>query len=365
MKRRMFSRWFGTVLVLVGSQVVAAAVSGQELLTALRSPILLRGDAHTAFRDPLLIHERGEFRLFYSWVREEEDQLIYWYTAVSTSSDLRNWSAPRALTPKDQNLNYASPGNVVRVGDEYLLCVQTYPIVGFRRGDPLRYADARARLWLLRSRDLETWSRPELINVKGPGIGEAALGKMIDPFLLRDKDTPGKWWCFFKQNQRVHCSWSLDLAAWTPGPIDLAHGENPCVIVQGDEYVLFYAPNDNGIGVKRSRDLVTWREEAPPMTLGQSEWPWAGNRITAGYVEDLRHLPGVGRYVLVFHGGGPGRERSDANENANCHIGIAWSSDLRTWAWPGRDWTAAAARCTIDHPALDPWPYPQLKTPLP
>ncbi len=323
-------------LLLWGGWPAVVIAAGHELLAALTSPILLRGDAHTAFRDPLLIHERGQFWLFFSWAREEEDHLIYWYTAVSTSPDLRSWSPPRALTPKNQNLNYASPGDIVRVGDEYLLCVQTYPIANFRRGDKLRYADERARLWIMRSRNLDTWGRPELIKVKGPDVDEAAIGKMIDPFLLRDKDTPGKWWCFFKQDQRVHCSWSLDLAQWTPGTIDLAHGENPCVIVQGGQYVLFYAPNDNGIGVKRSRDLVTWREEEPVLTLGQREWPWAENRVTAGYVEDLRRQPGVGRYVMVFHGGGPGRERSDANENANCHIGIAWSDDLKTWGWPGK-----------------------------
>lgn len=312
--------------------VQAAPKSPGPLLAGLKSPVLLRGDAHTAFRDPLLIHERGKFHLFYSWVREEEDHLIYWYTAVSTSDDLRSWSAPRALTPKDQNLNFASPGNVVRVGDEYLLCLQTYPIADFRRGDKLRFADARARLWLMRSQDLVTWSAPELIKVKGPNISQADIGKMIDPFLLRDKDAPGKWWCFFKQNQKVQCAWSMDLANWTPANIELAHGENPCVLVQGGEYVLFYAPK-NGIGIKRSRDLVHWREEEPPVTLGQADWPWAGHRITAGYVEDLRALKGVGKYVMVYHTDGPG-ERGDATENANCSIGIAWSDDLKTWQWP-------------------------------
>jgi hypothetical protein len=36
---------------------------------------------------------------------------------------------------------------------------------------------------------------------------------------------------------------------------------------------------------------------------------------------------------MVYHTDGPG-ERGDATENANCCIGIAWSDDLKSWAWP-------------------------------
>jgi hypothetical protein len=319
-----------------------AAISGVKatektaLLDALTSPILLQGDAHTAYRDALLFHEGNTFHLFYSFVREEEDHLIYWYVAVSTSTDLQHWSDPRVLTPKDQNLNYSSPGNIVRVGDEWVMCVQSYPIVDFRRGDKLRFTDARARVFTMRSKDLVTWSTPELIKVKGPDIGEAGMGKMIDPFLLRDKDAPGKWWCFYKQNGHMHLSESMDLKTWKPADVDVAEGENACVLVQNGEYVFFYAPA-NGVGVKRSPDLMHSRDDGPPLVFGQKEWPWAEARLTAGYVEDLRAVPGVGRYVMVFHGMGPGKTKTDANTNANCPIAIAWSDDLKTWHWPGEN----------------------------
>lgn len=314
----------------------AVASADHSLLDALSSPILLAGGPHIAYRDPLLLHHDGLFYLYFSCAREEEDHLIYWYLGLSTSTDLRHWTEPRLLTPRDQNLNYASIGDIVRVDGEWLLCAQTYPIVGFRRGDKLRYADDRARLFIFHSPDLVHWDRPELIRVKGPDVSEAAMGKMIDPFLLRDRAVPGRWWCFYKQNGHVQCSSSTDLRAWTPGTIDLAHGENPCVITQDHDYVLFYSPNDNGIGVKRSTDLVHWRDDGPPLTLGQAGWPWAANRITAGYVADFRFVPGVGKYVMVFHGGSPAGKRTDENENANCDLGIAWSDDLRSWDWPAK-----------------------------
>ena len=310
--------------------------SSTALLDALTSPILLRGDAHTAFRDPLLIHRDGTFHLFYSYVREEEDRLIYWYVAVSTSTDLQHWSAPRILTAKDQNLNYSSPGNIVRIGDEWVMSLQTYPIADFRRGDKLRFCDARARVFTMRSRDLLTWTQPELLRVKGPDVPEKDMGKMIDPFLLRDKDAPAHWLCFYKQDGHMHAALSTDnLKTWTPSAANLAEGENACALVQGNDYVFFYAPA-NGVGVKRGPTLDTLRADGPPLTFGQPSWPWAETRLTAGYAEDLRHVPGIASYVIVFHGMGPGKTKTDANTNANCSIGIAWSADLKTWRWPGQ-----------------------------
>ena len=49
----------------------AATAEAGPLLTALKSPLILRGDAHTAYRDPLIFREGDTFYLFYSYVREE------------------------------------------------------------------------------------------------------------------------------------------------------------------------------------------------------------------------------------------------------------------------------------------------------
>lgn len=63
-----------------------------------------------------------------------------------------------------------------------------------------RFGTGDARLSTTRSRDLRNWTTPELLHGKGPDIDEEAMGRMIDPYLLADKDAPGKWWCFYKQN---------------------------------------------------------------------------------------------------------------------------------------------------------------------
>ena len=133
-------------------------------------------------------------------------------------------------------------------------------------------------------------------------------------------------------------STSRDLKTWAPTGEVAAGGENPEVMVQNNEYVLVYAPQNgtdiNGIGFKRSSDLIHWREDGPIITLGQKDWPWAETRITAGYVADLRAVHGVRKYVLVSHTMGPGKKRTDANVQANCNIVIAWSDDMKSWHWP-------------------------------
>ncbi|HEY8964896.1 MAG TPA: hypothetical protein VIM58_00530 [Candidatus Methylacidiphilales bacterium] len=289
----------------------------------LGSPVLLRGSERTAYRDPAAVYHEGCFHLFFTWVTIEDDGGVFLRLAVSKSADLVSWTPPRALTPKRRDLNYSSPGNIVRFEGRWVMCLQTYPRP---RGE--KWADDSARLFVMRSDDLETWDEPELLRVKGNGVPREAMGRMIDPYLFEDKDEPGKWWCSYKQDG-VSLSWSRDLREWCPfGRIDA--GENSCVVVEEGEYLLFHSP-ENGIGIKRTRDLVTWRDEGI-LTLGQAEWPWARGRLTAGFVLDLRDRPEVGRRLLFFHGSGPEDERTMFDNFAS--IGLAWDDRQGGWSWP-------------------------------
>ncbi|MBN2310668.1 MAG: glycoside hydrolase N-terminal domain-containing protein [Candidatus Hydrogenedentes bacterium] len=310
----------------IGPELEHSRVGGVDL-GAIASPIIFHGDAATAYRDPAVLHHDGVFHLFFTLHRREADGHYYLYTATSTSTDLVRWSPPRILTPRDLSLNFSSPGNIVRHGDEWLLCLQTYPTPN----DEI-FGNDTARIWIMRSRDLVDWGEPELLHVKGPDTPVADMGRMIDPYLLRDKDKPGTWWCFYKQDG-VSMSYSTDLETWTYfGRRDA--GENACALVDGDEYILFHSPR-NGIGVKRSADLETWTDDGPLITLGQDEWPWAGGRLTAGAVLDLRDTPGIGKYLLFFHGSTKaGLEEHGANGHAS--LALAWSDDLKTWDWPGK-----------------------------
>lgn len=306
-----------------------------ELLRSLQSPIVLEGDENHAYRDPTVLYHDGVFHLFCTLVETDPDGRIYSYVVHTRSRNLQDWSKPRKITPKGQKLNYSSPGNVLRHNDEWVLSLQTYPLPGYRRGDELTWANDNARIFTMRSDNLKDWSEPELLRVKGPDVPRDEMGRMIDAYLLEDKDDPGKYWCFYKQDG-VSFSWSRDLNEWHyAGRAN--SGENACVIVdeQADEYILFHSPG-NGIGMKRSTNLKTWREVGERITLGQTYWPWAETRLTAGFVIDLRHVEDVGKYVMFFHGVGPGDKRTTDNAFANCNIGIAWSENLRHWDWPVR-----------------------------
>ena len=304
----------------------ATAADAPIDFAAIRSPILFRGDAETAYRDPAAIYHEGVFHLYFTVARMEPEG-AFWYLGYSRSSDLRAWTEPERLTPRDRHLNFSSPGNVIRFGGRWVLCLQTYPTPGNET-----FGTRDSRIWIIQSDDLRHWDEPELLRVKGPDVPRAEMGRMIDPYLFEDKDVPGRWWCFYKQNG-VSMSRSRDLKTWTYVGRRPA-GENACVLVDGDEYVLIHSPK-NGIGIKRSGDLDRWRDEGPPLTLGQSTWPWSQGRLTAAAVLDLRDEPRVARYLMFFHGSTrPGLQAHAAHGRAS--LALAWSDDLKTWSWPGK-----------------------------
>ncbi|MHC4260435.1 MAG: glycoside hydrolase family protein, partial [Planctomycetota bacterium] len=177
--------------------------------SAIKSPIILKGDETAAYRDPACIYHNGIFRLFYTYNLTEADRKTYWVTAFSKSRDLVRWTEPKIITPTDRNLNFASPGNVIRCGGDWILCLQTYPTP---KGE--KYGNKNCRVWIMRSKDLEDWGPAELLRVKGPDVPFEKMGRLIDAYLIEDKDKPGKWWCFFDDNA-ANMSYSYDLKTWT------------------------------------------------------------------------------------------------------------------------------------------------------
>ena len=291
-------------------------------LPTLTSPILLRGDEHTAYRDPAVYFHNGMFYLYFTLVETEPDGRVFLYLAMTTSADLQHFSLVQKLTERNPAMNFSSPGNIIFFAGFYYLCCQTYC-----RENGEKYGNERSRIWTLRSNDLLHWETPDLLRVKGDDVSEAAMGRMIDPYLIRSRE--GIWHCFFKQNG-VSVSRSMDLRHWQfCGSTDC--GENVCVLADGGRYRLWHSPH-NGIAEKVSSDLLHWQDTGTLITLGQKNWPWAQGRLTAGMVLDLRHVPGIGKAILFYHGTGPQDEETLFDQYA-C-IGIAWSDDLDHWQYP-------------------------------
>ena len=318
------------VLIVFFSLFSTVLYAQQNKLESFCSPIIFKGNDSVAYRDPAVLYHKKLFYLFFTMVKSEADGKVYSYTAMSTSKDLRKWSDKQLLTPRDQNLDYSSPGNVIRYKNEWLLCLQTYPRPNYYIKNMPKFGTGDARIYIMRSKNLKRWSLPELLRVKGNEVSQMDMGRMIDPYLIEDKEEKGKWWCFYKQNG-VSMSFTYDFKHWKY----VGHtesGENVSVLNEDSTYILFHAPK-NGIGIKKSTDLKHWEEFGNLITLGQKDWSWAKGRITAGTVMNLKNNANYGVYIMFFHGSGPlTEEAGDFDKNAS--IEIAWSKDLINWSWP-------------------------------
>ena len=303
---------------------------GQPLdFDRIKSPIIFKGDYKYAYRDPAVIYHNRTFYLYFTLVERAADSGMYFFTALSTSEDLVHWTYPRVLTPRDRNLNYSSPGNIIRYKDDWIICLQTYVTPNKER-----WGNESSRICIMRSKDLINWSEPEILKVKGNGVPVPEMGRMIDPYLLEDMDEPGKWWCYYKQNG-VSMSYSYDLVNWTFHG-SASSGENVTVLYKDGEYILFHSPR-NGIGIKKSKTPVDWGEDIALLTLGQDHWPWARKRLTAATVIDLSGDERFGKYIMFFHGSSKEGARPAYNAHNNASLAFAWSTDLETWDWPGKE----------------------------
>jgi len=294
------------------------------LLRSLSSPVLLRGDSLNAYRDPAAIYHDGTFYLFFTHVAIENGT-PFLSIAMRKSRDLIEWSPTIQLTPQDVRLNFSSPGSIVRDGSQWVMCLQSYP-----RPTGNKYANDDARLYTMRSADLENWTQPTLLRVKGPNVPVEEMGRMIDPCIFPDRTESGRWWCVYKQHG-LSFSRSMDLMSW-----EYVHsmrgGENPCVVLEDDSYVMLESP-DNGLELRYSPDLTTWTK-GTKITLGQREWNWARGRLTAGFLLDLRSDPSVRRAILFFHGSNFDEDDPRGGFDNYTSVGCAWSDDLVDWRWP-------------------------------
>lgn len=292
----------------------------KNILDSLDSSLIIRGDGTHAYRDPAVIYEGGVFHIFMTLVETEESGEVYMYTAKTTSRDLQNFTPVRKLTVRDRSKNFSSPGNILRIDGKYLMCLQSYC-----RENGEKYGNSRCRIYFTESCDLEVWSEPRPVMLKGDTPLEM-LGRMIDPYLIYDRKSE-LWNCFYKQNG-VSRSTSPDLVHFEyEGHTEC--GENVSILETADGYLMYHSPK-NGIGVKFSTDLNAWADVGEPLTFGQAEWEWARGRLTAGTVVPIESDGGV-VYLMFFHGTGPEDEETIFDTHA-C-IGVAWSYDLAEWFW--------------------------------
>lgn len=300
-------------------------------LKNITSPILeivpsgqAKSKYEVCYRDPAVWFENGSFYLFFTLI-EMENGHPYSYVGMTVSRDLIHFEPVKKLTPKDLSKNFGSPGNVIRFKNNYYLCCQTYC-----QENGEKYGNANSRIFVMKSKDLRHWEDPELLRVKGDNVSRQEMGRMIDPYLIENRDQPGTWYCFYKQNG-VSISVSNDLIHWRFLK-SVRCGENVCVVYDEaiKRYRLWNSPA-NGLGLMTSDDLLDWQDTKENITLGQKNWSWARGRLTAGVVLDLRDDLKIQKALLFFHA-------SEKPESEifpqGTSLGIAWSDDLLHWDFP-------------------------------
>lgn len=287
-------------------------------ISKIPGPVVLAQTERYGYRDPAAFYHNGVFYLYFTMVEQQETEQ-YFTIGMSKSTDLVSWSEPVSLTEKAKDKEYSSPGNLFAFQGKYYLCMQTY----CRENGEL-YGNEKSRIYVMETEDMEHFKEPVLLLVKGDAVAVEDMGRMIDPYLLRDKDDPNKIWCFYKQHG-VSYSYSYDMEHWTyAGHTEC--GENVCAIVKDDTYYLMHSP-ENGIGLLKSKDLVHFEEVGAPCFLSQSRWKWAKDRITAGFLLDLTQEKEIGAYLLFYHG--------DNEKNGKfpfgASIGMALTKDLKNY----------------------------------
>ncbi len=288
--------------------------------TKIKNPVLDRRP-DVFLRDPAIIYRDGIFRCFHTSVEENNENRCL-YLEMSTSENLIDWQTKRLTT---SSLNFSSPGNIIRVGRQWCMCVQSYPI---NHGE--MWGNDDSRLWLMFSSDLENWSEPEVMVQSGCTCKWVTSSRQIDPYLVQYKN---EYYCFYKAQNKLGLIKSPDMKNWeevSPDRPVISHDdipdhcaiENPCIIRDdNNRFVLFFSPcrQGRGIGVAYSDNLIEWKD------FKYLDFPalrWAKNGPTAPAVIDMRQ--DTGYWIMFFHG-------DDEHIGHSAALGIAWSKNLLEW----------------------------------
>jgi predicted GH43/DUF377 family glycosyl hydrolase len=261
----------------------------------LSQPVWSLKDKH--LRDPAALIRDGRAYLFFTYY---DPNATTWHIGMATTEDFLHYSEIRIISPE----GYASPGNVIRVGGEWVLCYQQY------RKFP-HY------LCLSRSKDLEQWSPPERIFNTGPENKWNIDKRSIDPHIV---EWQNRYYCYYIGSTRwgrasghnlIGVAGSDDLKNWRDlSPDKPVIGadfdweqpdgvENNCVIRRGDRWFMVYSAGlkNQKIAYAVSDDLIRWDKK------GLCNVPvFEGSCTGFGAPVLLEGLGETGTYHMLYQG---------------------------------------------------------------
>ena len=211
-------------------------------------------------RDPAVFVHGDTAHLFFT---HYDCRRRLWHVGTATTRDFVRFSDIRLVSPE----GYASPGNVVRDGNRFVLCYQ-------------QYRDFPHTLCLSWSDDLVSWTNPVSVFNTGPENRWNVDGRVIDPYLVHDGE---RWYCFYTGSTRwgkpsghnlIGVAASVDLRDWEDVSPDRPvigvdfsweepdGNENNCVVRRDGRWFMLYSASlaRQQIAWAMSDDLVTWEK---------------------------------------------------------------------------------------------------------
>lgn len=286
----------------------------------LSNPVLKHD--YWSYKDPCMVWKDGLFYLFFSvFSPGNRSQVMH-----LISEDLVTFSDPVFLWGENDS-GYCSP-DIQFIDGMYYLTYQSW--------DPRpEQQKSHVKLWYSMSKDLVNWDVKHRQIAANLNVDQRA----IDPGIAKHRD---RWYCAWKQWQvpLIATADSLDSDNWEllgrfADAADTT--ENAQFFkVDGRWHVIYQSPND-GTKIYRmqgSGDSVDdWRHwEDEDVTLPRQEGFNDFSQGGALFIADWREHDGF--FYTILHA--RYMESDPENPNMGHWLGIARSTDLRTWEFPGQ-----------------------------
>jgi hypothetical protein len=247
-------------------------------LERLRNPVWISKDN---LRDPSVLKTKDGYLLFYSRFAAEQagwNTAKNWHIAEVFTRDFVTFTNDRDVSPA----GCASPGDVVKWHDRWVLPYQTYP------GKPTELVYAE-------STNLNNWTQPKPFLTEALNLPWNGLHRVIDPSFVVDGDTLH---CFFigsanhtnangqviRANLMGHATTrDPNLEKWeilTPDqPLIGCSGrapdgvENTMVFKTGDNWTMIYSEGlaSQHLALATSPDLINWKLWGP-IKIPRQQW---------------------------------------------------------------------------------------------
>lgn len=194
-------------------------------------PVQVSHNSFSVTHPQLVEDKQGRLKLFFHSNERES-----WELYMSESSDATIWSHPQPVNLPD---NQISDSSVLYTQQEYLLCYQTFG----------------GGLYLVRSKDGKSWSKPVLISASGeaPSLIQDHKGN----YLLAYEGSSETGWTIYVQSSR-------DLKSWSP-PQALGQGKRSrwgrLVSSTRGTVLVFSSQEEDGaweLYKRQSTDLLQW-----------------------------------------------------------------------------------------------------------